>query len=137
MTTTTIKHNTPDYERLIRLRIHTLLLPIGVPETYIDREKEKNDVFIGAFDQEDLVGGCVLTLIEPAVFQLRQMAVRTEYQGKNVGAKIIQYAETISRDMNITRIFLNARDPVIGFMRNVAIELKEISFLKWGSRTIK
>lgn len=56
----TLEHNSKEYEEMIQLRITELLHPIGVPESYINREAEKDDILIGAFENAEIIG-CVST----------------------------------------------------------------------------
>ena len=75
MTIRTLEHNNTDYEQMIQLRISALLMPIGVSADYIQKEKESQDILIGAFENETLVGCCNLTPVDNKVIQLRQMIV--------------------------------------------------------------
>src|SRR5690242_2502254 len=92
-----IEISSSEYEQLINLRVNALLNPIGIPASYIDREREKDDIFIGAFEDDELIGCCVLTQNSNSVVQLRQMAVCENQQGKRIGAAIIAFAEQTAR----------------------------------------
>ena len=110
-----IEWNSSAYQAMIGLRKTVLLEPIGVPVTYIQPLNEKNDVFIAAFVNNEIVGCCVLTPGENKNVQLRQMAVATHLQGKGMGASILQFAEQTAKEMGYTRLLLHARNPVIPF----------------------
>ncbi|MGZ5286272.1 MAG: GNAT family N-acetyltransferase [Flavisolibacter sp.] len=110
-----IPYGSPDYQAMIELRKRALLEPIGVPFHYIVPEKEKEDVFIGAFDSNDIIGCCVLTRISPGLVQLRQMAVALNWQGKRIGAQILTFAEGTARAAGYSILMMHARDPVIEF----------------------
>ena len=60
---------------MIALRFTELLTPIGIPVSYIEKEKEKYDILIGAFENNELIGCCVLSPKNDEIIQLRQMAV--------------------------------------------------------------
>jgi len=111
----TIEHASKEYEEMIRLRITVLLEPIGVSPSFIDQEKEKEDVLIGAFERNELIGCCVLTKKSGSTIQLRQMAVALHLQGKGVGKKIVQFAERWSAEAGFKTLILHARDVVIPF----------------------
>ena len=111
----TIAHDSNEYEQMIQLRIKALLEPIGVPAHYIVPEKERNDFFIAAFEENKMVGCCVLTPQENGVVQLRQMAVLKEMQGKKIGAAIIAFAEKVAKENGFTVLMMHARNPVITF----------------------
>ena len=86
-----IEWNSSAYQAMIGLRKTVLLEPIGVPVTYIQPLNEKNDVFIAAFVNNEIVGCCVLTPGENNNIQLRQMAVATHLQGKG---KLVSVTDT-------------------------------------------
>jgi N-acetylglutamate synthase-like GNAT family acetyltransferase len=110
-----IEYNSIDYDKMISLRINVLLAPIGVPSSFIHRANEVNDLLVGAFQEADLIGCCVLTKVNDTTIQLRQMAVDTLTQGTGVGAAIIEYAEAVAKDKGYSKLLLNARDTVIPF----------------------
>ncbi len=115
METRIIQFASPEYEAMLELRKKALLEPIGVPFHYIAPEKEKEDVFIGAFETGEIIGCCVLTRLTPERVQLRQMAVSPHYQGKGIGAMILSFAETVARSRGFSTLMMHARDPVMEF----------------------
>lgn len=127
-----IQHNSREYEQMVQLRITQLLKPIGIPASYIDPAKEKNDVFIGAFENNEIIGGCILTPKDLTTIQLRQMAVRSDYRGKNIGAAIIEFAEQISREKNFSIVMMHARDPVIRFYERCGYKIVGEQFFEVG-----
>jgi N-acetylglutamate synthase-like GNAT family acetyltransferase len=127
-----IEHNSNEYEQMITLRITQLLEPIGVPSHYIEKEKEKTDFLIGAFENSEMIGCCVLTPRENGVIQLRQMAVRIDYRGKRVGAAIIEFAEQVARENNFSLLLMHARDPVIDFYKKCGYEIEGDQFFEVG-----
>ncbi|MDQ3846035.1 MAG: GNAT family N-acetyltransferase [Bacteroidota bacterium] len=114
-----IRHDSVDYKKMIALRLQVLLQPIGVPASYINQEKEKQDILIGAFEDDTIVGCCILTPISKSVIQLRQMAVHAELQNKGIGRKIIAFAENTSRETGFDILIMHARNPVIEFYKKL------------------
>jgi GNAT superfamily N-acetyltransferase len=127
-----ILFNTIEYEQMIALRITALLEPIGVPASYIDREGEKNDLFIGALENKELIGCCVLTPKGGKTVQLRQMAVRKDHQGKRIGAALLQFAEATARDQGFSILMMHARDPVLGFYEKCGYQVAGAQFFEVG-----
>ena len=127
-----VKSGSSDYEQLVALRIKTLLEPIGVPATYIEPEKEKNDIFIGAFKNHEIIGCCVLTKKDENMVQLRQMAVRKDQQGKGIGAGIVDFAEITARNLGYTILMMHARDPVIEFYKKCGYKIAGEQFFEVG-----
>ena len=117
---------------MIELRIRQLLEPIGVPASYIDREKEKDDIFIAAFEKEAMLGCCILTHKDEQKIQLRQMAVRSDLRGRGIGAAIIDFAEQWARKNHYTILMMHARDPVLDFYRKCGYQVVSEQFFEVG-----
>ena len=112
---TTIQPGSEWYQQLLQLRTIVLLRPIGVDPSFIKPEAERNDILIGAFVEEKLVGGCVLTPRNADTVQLRQMAVAPELQGKAIGKAILAFAEKTAMSHHFQTLMLHARSPVVPF----------------------
>ncbi len=123
METRIIKFGSAEYEEMLQLRKTALLEPIGIPFHYIVPEKEKNDVFIGAFEAGDIIGCCVLTRLNPQLVQLRQMAVSPAYQGRGIGATVLSFAETVAKAHGYSTMMMHARDPVREFYAKQGYEV--------------
>jgi predicted GNAT family N-acyltransferase len=132
MHTRIIEHNSDDYDQMIQLRLSELLEPIGVPASYIKIENEKTDILIGAFQDEEIIGCCILTPIDDKVMQLRQMAVRTNYRGKGIGGAIIEFAEQVAKENRFSILRMHARDPVIDFYKKCGYEIYGEQFFEVG-----
>jgi N-acetylglutamate synthase-like GNAT family acetyltransferase len=127
-----ITHNSDDYEQMVSLRISQLLEPIGVPASYIEREKEKKDILIGAFENKEIIGCCVLTPKNDTVIQLRQMTVRNDYRGKRIGAAIIEFAEEVAKENDFSLLMMHARNAVIEFYKKCGYEIDGEEFFEVG-----
>jgi predicted GNAT family N-acyltransferase len=125
-----IRHSSDEYEQMINLRVTQLLLPIGVPASYINKEDEKLDILIGAFENTEMIGCCVLTPRENGIVQLRQMIVRDDYRGKKIGAAIVLFAEEVARENNFSILMMHARDPVIDFYTKCGYEIAGEQFFE-------
>lgn len=127
-----IAYGSNEYQQMIQLRIKALLEPIGVPAQYIVPEKERNDFFIAAFEENKMIGCCVLTPKENGMVQLRQMAVSKEMQGKKIGGAIIEFAETLAKENGFTVVMMHARNPVIGFYERCGYTISGEEFFEVG-----
>ena len=117
---------------MLALRLTVLLQPIGIPLSYINREKEKEDLLIAAFEGEEMIGCCVLTTRDEATVQLRQMAVATHLQGIGVGATIVTYAEDLTREKGFKLLMLHARSNVADFYLKCGYNKKGNDFEEVG-----
>jgi predicted GNAT family N-acyltransferase len=127
-----LETGTPEYEQMAELRMRVLLDPIGVPRSYINPEREKNDRLIGAFENDHLVGCCILSHVDNHTLQLRQMAVDTGLQKKGVGAAIIAFAENIAKEKGYTVLMMHARDAVLDFYRKCGYSIQGEQFFEVG-----
>ena len=127
-----IAHSSDDYEQMVSLRISQLLEPIGIPASYIEREKERRDILIGAFENKEIIGCCVLTPKNDTVIQLRQMTVRNDRREKRIGTAIIEFAEGIARKNNFSLLMMHARNPVIEFYKHCGYEIEGEEFFEVG-----
>ncbi len=110
-----IDHGTPAYQQMVDLRYKTLRKPLGLEFTEEELADEKDELLIAAFDDDEIMGCCVLTPIEAQTLRLRQMAVKPEEQGTGIGASIIYFSENLAKDKGFKRIIMHARDSAIGF----------------------
>ena len=127
-----LRANSPEYEAMIDLRMKVLLDPIGIPRSYVNTEKEANDILIGAFNQDKLIGCCILTQIDDRTLQLRQMAVDTALQKKGVGAAIVASAEEIAKEKAYKTLMMHARDNVIPFYQKCGYAVSGEPFVEVG-----
>ena len=110
-----IDHGTSQYEQMVHLRNQILREPLGLKLTAEEIDNEKNDILIAAFDDDVMLGCCILTPVNGAAIRLRQMAVPSSLQGKGIGASIMSFAEDLARDKGYAKIIMHARNSAIGF----------------------
>ena len=104
--------------------------PLGLSFTPEELEKEKDNILIAAFDEDEMLGCCMLIKIDNQTLQLRQMAVNNNLQGKGIGASIMAFAENISRDRGYKKLIMHARDTAIGFYEKFGYKVIGDGFLE-------
>jgi N-acetylglutamate synthase-like GNAT family acetyltransferase len=125
-----IYHGSKEYQQMVELRIEILRKPLGLSFSPEELEKEKDDILIGAFDEEEMTGCCILTKINDNSVKLRQMAVMKNMQGKGIGETIIQFAENIARDKGYKTLTMHARDTALGFYEKYDYKIEGEGFLE-------
>ncbi len=110
-----IDHGTREYEQMIQLRNEILRKPLGLSFDEKELKRETEDTLIAAFEEEKILGCCLLTKIDKDNVRLRQMAVQNNLQGKGIGATMVNYAENVARDLGFKKMVMHARKPVLGF----------------------
>ncbi len=110
-----IDYGTPEYMQMVKLRYNILRQPLGLGFSPEELEKEKDDILIAAFDDDEMLGCCMLVPIDNNTLRVRQMAVNNNLQGKGIGASIMSFAENLARDKGYRNLIMHARDTAIGF----------------------
>lgn len=125
-----IDHGSAEYRQMVQLRNLILRQPLGLSFTEEELEKEKNDILIAAFDDDEILGCCMLCPLNNNTLRLRQMAVRDNLQGKGVGASIMTFAENLARDKGYSSMIMHARDTAIGFYEKFGYKVKGNEFIE-------
>jgi predicted GNAT family N-acyltransferase len=110
-----IDHGTKEYQQMVKLRNEVLRQPLGLSFTPEELAREKEDILIGAFDDDKMLACCMLTKAENHCLRLRQMAVQNNLQGKGIGASMMNFAEILSRDKGYKKLIMHARETAVGF----------------------
>ena len=110
-----IDHGSKEYRQMVHLRNEILRKPLGLTINEEELEKEKNEILIGAFEEEKMLGCCMLINEGEKLCRLRQMAVLNNLQGKGIGRALMIFAENIARDRGFRKITMHARTSAIGF----------------------
>jgi GNAT superfamily N-acetyltransferase len=123
-----IEYGTPEYQQMVALRANILRRPLGLTFQPTELDEERNNILIGAFEDDELMGCCMLLEEEPGIIRLRQMAVLESLQGKGVGKAIMNFAENVARDRGYKKITMHARKNAIGFYEKMGYEVRGDEF---------
>ena len=123
-----IDYDTEAYHQMVDLRYQILRKPLGLSFTNEELLSEKEDILIAAYDEEEIMGCCVLTPQGREALRLRQMAVRPDLQGTGIGASIMAFAENIARDRGYSKMIMHARDTAIGFYEKFGYNVQGDTF---------
>ena len=125
-----IDHGTPEYQQMVRLRNDMLRKPLGLHFDAEELEREKEDVLMGAFEDDRILGCCLLTRVDNKTVRLRQMAVPNNLQGKGIGRALMIFAENIARDMGYSKLIMHARKTAIGFYKKLGYSTQGKEFVE-------
>ncbi|HEY4967371.1 MAG TPA: GNAT family N-acetyltransferase [Puia sp.] len=125
-----IDYGSPEYEKMLRLRYDLLRKPLGLSFDPKELEKEKDDVLMGAFEDDRLLGCCLLTQTDAKTVRLRQMAVPNNLQGKGIGRALMIFAENIARDMGYQTLKMHARITATGFYEKMGYVINDGQFIE-------
>lgn len=127
-----IDHGTYEYSQMLHLRQEILRRPLQLDIYNENLESEKEDILIAAFDEEVMLGCCLLKKVDPHTVQLRQMAVQNNLQGKGIGAALMNYAENIASDNGYKKLMMHARKTAAGFYEKLGYHITGNEFLEIG-----
>lgn len=118
-----IDHKSPEYEKMVDLRRQILRKPLDLDFTEEELDQEENNILIALFEEDEILGCCMLTKIDPDTMKLRQMAIKSGLQGKGVGRVMMQFAENIARDRGYRKMTMHARRTAIGFYEKLGYKV--------------
>jgi GNAT superfamily N-acetyltransferase len=123
-----IDHGSNEYRQMIKLREDILRKPLGLGFTSQELEKEKDNMLIGAFEDDDMLGCCMLVEKDPETVRLRQMAVLNDLQGKGIGRALMNFAENLARDRGYKVLSMHARKNAVGFYEKMGYKVASDEF---------
>ena len=118
-----LDHGTFEYRQMVKLRDDILRKPLGLGFTPQELEEEKDNMLIAAFEDEDILGCCMLVEESPEKVRLRQMAVLNDLQGKGIGRALMNFAENIARDQGYKILAMHARKNATGFYEKMGYKI--------------
>ena len=110
-----IDHGSKEYRQMVNLRNEILRRPLGLTFEPDELAREKEDILIGAFDDDEMLACCLMTKVDNNSLRLRQMAVQNNLQGKGIGASMMNFAEIVARDKGYKKLVMHARKTALGF----------------------
>jgi predicted GNAT family N-acyltransferase len=123
-----IDHGSKEYQQMIDLRNDILRKPLGLSFNKEELDREKEDILIGAFDDERILACCLLTKMDSSTCKLRQMAVQNSQQGKGIGATMMNFAENVARDRGFRIMAMHARKTAAGFYEKLGYKVASDEF---------
>lgn len=125
-----IDHGSKEYHQMVRLRDDILRKPLGLGFDQKELEEEKDNMFIAAFEDDEILGCCMLVEEKPDTVRLRQMAVLNDLQGKGIGRALMNFAENIARDRGYKIMSMHARKNSLGFYEKMGYNIKGDEFIE-------
>jgi predicted GNAT family N-acyltransferase len=127
-----IAWDSPEYKSSLELRNRILRIPLGLDIMDDDLSGEGADTHICAFREGELVGILVLTRAGEASVRMRQVAVREDLWGQNIGRRLVEYAEELARSQGFKEMILHARRTAEGFYLKLGYAITRSEFYEVG-----
>ena len=125
-----IDHGTKEYHQMVELRNEILRKPLGLSFDKDELKRETGDTLIAAFEEDKMLGCCLLTKVDSRSVRLRQMAVQNNVQGKGIGAAMMNYAENVARDAGYHKMIMHARKTAIAFFEMIGYKVTGHEFVE-------
>lgn len=126
-----IDFGTDEYRQMLALRDAVLRKPLGLEFSPEELEKEKRNLHIAAYEDEQMLGCCMLVEEDDGeTVRLRQMAVVNDLQGKGIGRALMQFAENLARDRGYKKITMHARKNASGFYERLGYRKEGKEFME-------
>ena len=87
-------------------------------------------MLIAAFEDEDILGCCMLVEEKADTVRLRQMAVLNDLQGKGIGRALMNFAENLARDRGYKILSMHARKNAVGFYEKMGYKTSGDEFIE-------
>lgn len=113
---------------MVELRNEILRKPLGLVFDPEELARENEDILIAAFEEDKMLGCCLLTKVDNQCVRLRQMAVQNNLQGKGIGSAMMNYAENVARDAGYNKVIMDARKTAIGFYEKLGYKVTSNEF---------
>lgn len=119
-----------DYKQVLLLREEVLRKPLGLHFSDEELQKEKGNMHMGAYEDDRMLGCCMLVDEGDETVRLRQMAVVNDVQGKGIGRALMQFAENLARDRGYKKIIMHARKNAVGFYEKLGYKRRGEEFVE-------
>lgn len=123
-----IDHGSNEYWQMVKLRDDILRKPLGLGFDQQELENEKKNMLIAAFEDDEMLGCCMLVEENPETVRLRQMAVLNDLQGKGIGRALMHFAENLARDRGYKILSMHARKNALGFYEKMGYKVASDEF---------
>jgi predicted GNAT family N-acyltransferase len=110
-----ITYGSDAYKDFVLLRYKILRAPLGLEFSEQDLANENQEILLAAFENEKMVGTCILREVSTSSFKLRQMCVDNDIQHKGVGSVLLKFVEEIAKKNDKSKIELHARAVAVEF----------------------
>lgn len=127
------------YQELLDLRYKILLQPLGLKFLDAYREEEANFLHIGCVDNvsDELIGGLIMVPINNDEIRIMQVAVDMVRQGEGIGRKLIEYAESVAKEIGYEKMVMHAMLSVVGFYEKLGFKQEGGVFEEKGVRLVR
>ncbi|MFC6464832.1 GNAT family N-acetyltransferase [Marinilactibacillus sp. GCM10026970] len=97
------------YQGALTLRDKVLRKPLGIRLEQEAKSSEEDAHHFVVLLENKVIGTLFLIETESQIYQMRQVAVDQDYQGKSIGKQLVVEAEKWAKDFGVKKIWMHAR----------------------------
>ncbi len=120
-----------EYENILALRDEVLRQPLGMNIRNDDLSSEELCIHFGFLNKLGVIVGCLqVKPLSAHQFQIRQMAVRQQYQRQGIGSELLRQAEKYIKLKDGDTILIEAREYAVSFYQRCGYRAEGGSYNK-------
>ena len=110
-----IQRGTDEYDRTVALRDEILRRPLDLAFSQEELAEEQHCFHLVCRHNGALAACLVLRPLSCQQIRMRQLAVRSDMQGKGLGSLLVGYSESFARQRGYREMVMHARETAVGF----------------------
>jgi len=122
--------DTAEYAAMLDLRERILRKPLGLTLTEAEKQMDRADYLLGAFEGGKIMGCLILQKKEDGSVKVRQVAVCETAQGRGIGRHMLHAAYDILSGWGVAKLYCHARSTAVDFYRRNGWEVTGDMFLE-------
>ncbi|MEX0681104.1 MAG: GNAT family N-acetyltransferase [Balneolales bacterium] len=125
-----IRHGSEEYRQSVALRDEMLRRPLELKFTPDELINEKDSFHLACRMEGEIVACVVFKPLSRTEIHMRQMAVRSGWQGSGLGSRLLDFAEDFVFRKGFREIVLHARETAIGFYKKLGYRIESDRFIE-------
>jgi predicted GNAT family N-acyltransferase len=127
-----IEYLSKEYLESVSLREKILRKPLGMHFSEEFIKKDSEDYHFALFFDDKLAAILLMKPLSSYVVKMRQVAVESVYQNKNLGTDLVLFSEKFAIEKNFSRIVLHARATAVNFYLRLNYKIISDEFIEIG-----
>ena len=129
-----VAHGSTEYWQAVKLRSEILREPLGLAFSADELKAEGDSTHIVAFSDKKIIGCLTMKPLtsDTRAIKMRQVAVDSNLQGKNIGKTLVWFAEQWASAQGYSHIVLHVRQVAAGFYKRLGYTIEAKIFEEVG-----
>lgn len=128
-----VQFGSEEQKKAVALREEVLRKPLGMTFSEAELADEFDSFHIATLNEEDDVVAClVLKPLDGGRIKMRQVAVSPAFQGRKLGALIVNFSEVFALGQGFSTMVVHARETAVDFYLKYGYQLVGEPFTEVG-----